>query len=158
METNTSGRQLADFYLRRAGFIGCLYGVVPVLVWFTVMFTTIPFREVYVLRLVLSLAIAGASGAYLNRYGLRFWLIKHNSRLGPATVLDGMLIGAAIGLGTSLFAPLTALISSHHLEEAKSFIIICWLLAAAIGFAWGGIVTSIGVKHINREKCLDLER
>ena len=155
METNNPGRKLTDFYLRRAGLIGCLYGIVPVIIWFSFMFATIPFREVYALRLVLSLVIAGGSGAYLNRYGLTLWLIKHNSRRGPATVLDGMLIGAAIGVGTSLFAPLTALIASHHIEEAKGFIIICWLLAGSIGFIWGGIVTAIGGRNIDREKCLD---
>lgn len=150
MESNSFGRKLADGYLRRAGLVGCLYGTVPVVLWFAVMFATNPFREVYVLRLVLSLLIAGGSGAYLNRYGLSLWLAKHQSRQGPATVLDGMLIGAAIGLGTSLFAPLTALIASNHLEQAKSFVIICWLVAGTLGFVWGGIVTVIGGKNIDR--------
>lgn len=155
MGNNNSGQKLADFYIRRAGLIGCLYGIIPVIVWFSYMFATLPFRDVYALRLVLSLVIAGSSGAYLNRYGLRFWLIKHNSRVGPATVLDGMFVGAAVGLGTALFTPLTSLIASNHIEEAKWFIIICWLLAGTIGFVWGGIVTAIGGKNIDRETCLD---
>ncbi len=155
MEGDNLVHKLADLYLKRAGLIGSLYGIVPVLLWFSFMFMLIPFRDVYALRLVLSLVIAGASGAYLNRYGLTLWLIKHNSGLGPGTVLDGMLIGAAIGFGTALISPLTSLIGSHHVEEAKWFIIFSWLLAISIGFIWGGIVTAIGGKHINRETCLD---
>lgn len=155
MGMNNMVQRLADLYIKRAGLIGSLYGIIPVILWFSFMFVLIPFREVYVLRLVLSLVIAGASGAYLNRYGLTLWLIKHNSRLGPGTVADGMLIGAAIGFGTALISPLTSLIGSHHVEEAKWFIIFSWLLAVFIGFVWGGIITAIGGKRINRETCLD---
>ncbi|MFA6291554.1 MAG: hypothetical protein WC637_07215 [Victivallales bacterium] len=157
MEVNNLGKKLAGVYLRKAGLIGALYGIIPVILWFSVMFILIPFREVYLLRFALSLVIAGASGAYFNRYGLTLWLTKHNSKLGPATVVDGMIIGASIGFGTALITPLTSLIASHHVEEAKWFIIFSWLLAVSIGFLWGGLVTAIGGKYIDRQTCLDKE-
>ena len=155
MGVKNLAQRLADVYLRKAGLIGSLYGIIPVIIWFSFMFILIPFREIYVLRFVLSLVIAGASGAYLNRYGLKLWLIKHNSKLGPATIADGMIIGAAIGFGTAFITPLTSLIGTHHVEEAKWFIIFSWILAVFLGFVWGGIVTAVGGKHISRESCLE---
>ena len=147
--------KLADFYLAHPRLIGFIYGTLPVALWFALVLLAVPFRGVYLLRLVISLALAGGIGAWLNAYGLRFWLLKHNSKYGPATLLDGIAIGAAIGIGTALLPPLTALISSNHLEGAKWFIIASWLAAPAIGGLWGGIVTYIGAPHISRESCLE---
>jgi len=136
--------RLCAAYIGNASFIGVLYGVVPVLLWFGACFALMPFREVYLLRLVLALALAGLAGACLNRFGLELWLLKHESAKGPATVCDGFLIGAGIGVGIALLPPLTALIGSNHPEEAKLFIIAAWLFAAALGGIMGACLASVG--------------
>jgi hypothetical protein len=61
-------------------------------------------------------------------------------------VLDGLLIGGAIGLGIALIPPLTSLILSNHIEEAKTFIVAAWLSAAGIGGLFGAILACIGRK------------
>ena len=148
MNEQTRMRGLCEFYIRRVTFIGAAYAIVPTLVWFGAVFLMVPFRSVYVLRLVLCLAAGGPLAAFVNRFGVRLWLVKHESSEGPATVLDGVLIGAACGFGTALLPPLTSLISSHHIEEAKTFIIIAWFAATAIGSVIGGIIASVGRKHL----------
>jgi len=143
-------KRLCDFYIRRVAAIGALYALVPILIWFTGTFVLIPFRPVYVIRLIVSLVIGVPLAAFANRFGLRLWLIKHGSSEGPATVLDGVLIGAASGVATVLVPPVTALISSHHPEEAKTFVIAAWLAGIAIGALLGGILASIGRAHLDR--------
>ncbi|MCY3024397.1 MAG: hypothetical protein NTW87_35940 [Planctomycetota bacterium] len=143
---------LCDGYIRRAGLIGALYGIVPVVLWFGATFVVLPFREVYVLRFVLALVTSGVAGAVLNRFGLNLWLIKHRSPAGPATVFDGALIGGAIGAGIALLPPLTSLISSNHLEEAKSCIIGAWLLSAVLGCVIGGTLAVMGRQGVEREQ------
>jgi hypothetical protein len=98
-------KRLCDFYIRWVATIGALYCIVPTLIWFAVLFLSVPFRSVYVLRLILAVGIGGPLAGFSNRAGLRFWLIKHGSSDGPATVLDGILIGAACGMGTVLVPP-----------------------------------------------------
>jgi hypothetical protein len=137
-------------YIRHAGRIGALYGLVPTILYFGGAFLFMPFRSVYVLRMMLCLLLAGFLGAYLNRFGLKIWLLKHRSPEGPGTVLDGLLIGAAVGVGTALLPPLTALIATHHLEDAKWFIIGTWVVAAAAGAIIGGIFAAIGRTTIER--------
>ena len=150
MDGSNSMKRLCDLYIRRVTVIGALYCIIPTLVWFLIMFAQVAFRQVYLVRLVLSLVVGGAFAALVNRYGLSLWLAKHRSKDGPATVADGMLIGAAVGLGTALVPPLTGLIRSNHIEMAKTFIICAWLLAAVIGAIIGGILASIGVNHVDR--------
>ena len=145
-------RRLCQLYIRRVKVIGVLYCAVPTLVWFLAVAATVPFRGVYALRLGLSLVIGGWIGAELNRFGLSLWLAKHRSQDGPATVPDGALIGAGIGLGTALLPPLTSLIGTHHLEAAKSFIICSWIGAAVVGALIGSGLAVIGRRHIEREK------
>jgi hypothetical protein len=128
MSNEATMRPLCDGYIRR----------------FAAMFALIPFRSVYVLRLVLSLALGVPLAAYANWLGLQLWLIKHRSPQGPATVLDGVLVGVACGMGTALVPPLTALIASHHWEDAKTSVIVMWLVAWAIGGILGGTWASIG--------------
>lgn len=144
MSDDATMKRLCDGYIRRVSTIGALYCAVPVIVWFAGMFAVIPFRSVYVLRLVLSLALGVPLAAYANRLGLQFWLTKHRSAEGPATVLDGVLVGLACGMGTALVPPLTSLIASHHWEEAKTCIIVMWLVAMAVGGVFGGTWASIG--------------
>ena len=140
--------RLCRFYVRRAGVIGAVYCAVPALIWFGVVLVAVPFRPVYALRLALSLVVGGWIGAGLNRFGLSLWLARHRSQEGPATVGDGALIGAAVGVGTAFLPPLTSLISTHHLEAAKSFIIGSWLGAGIVGALFGSSLAVIGRRHM----------
>ncbi|MCX7049450.1 MAG: hypothetical protein NTX50_28690 [Candidatus Sumerlaeota bacterium] len=141
-------KALCDLYIRRARLIGALYCIVPVLIWFAVIFLTIPFREVYLLRVALAIVAGGAVSAYVNERGLALWLIKHRSKEGPATVFDGMMIGAGVGLSSAMLAPLTGLIATHHLEEAKTFIICSYLAGIVLGGLVGSILAVIGRQQI----------
>jgi len=143
-------KRLCALYIRRVTIIGALYCAVPTVLWFAGTFALIPFRGVYVLRLALSLLAGCALSAYVNRFGLSLWLIKHRSSAGPATVVDGVLIGAAVGWGSDFLPPVTSLIGTNHPEEAKAFIIIAWLVAALIGAIIGGSLAAIGRKHLDR--------
>ncbi len=151
-------RRLCQLYIRRVKVIGMLYCTVPALVWFLAVVATVPFRSVYVLRLGLSLVIGGWIGAELNRFGLLLWLTKHRSQDGPATVADGALIGAGGGLGTALLPPLTSLISTHHLEAAKWFIICSWIAATLVGALIGSGLAVIGRRYIERGNVNSEER
>lgn len=91
-------------------------------------------------------------GFYLNRFGLSLWLTKHRSEQGPATVVDGMLIGAAIGIGIALFPTLTSLIGTNHPEQAKSFIILSCIGATINGACFGAILGAIGKRQIDSGK------
>lgn len=143
-------KQVADFYLSHPKLIGAVYCAVPSLIWFILVLVSVPFREVYLLRLALCLLVGCPIGAYLNKYFLELWILKHRSPAGPGKLSDGMLNGAAIGLGTALLPALTSLISSHHLEEAKTFIIAVYLAAAALGALVGGVVTVSGRDYVTR--------
>ncbi|UCE50417.1 MAG: hypothetical protein JSW47_09670 [Phycisphaerales bacterium] len=143
-------KYLCDFYIRRAGSIGVVYCAVPNLVWFIAALLSVPFREVYVLRLGMSLVVGCAITAYLNRYGVEIWLGKHRSAGGPATILDGVLIGAAIGFGSALLPALSVLISTNHPELAKTVIIVTYLSATFVGAVFGAILATIARKHVDR--------
>ncbi len=143
-------KRLCEFYIRHAGWIGAMFCAVPVMVWFAAMLLLIPFREVYLLRLGLCLVVGAPIGAYMNRYGVNAWLCKHRSPQGPGTLVDGMLIGAGIGVGSALLPVLTALIKSNHLEEAKTFIIASYLSVAMLGAVVGMVLAAIGRKYIDR--------
>jgi hypothetical protein len=143
-------KRLADWYVRRAGLIGFLYCVVPVLLWFGAVFLFVPFRSVYVLRLALSIAVGGPVGAIVNRIAVSIWVAKHRSDRGPGTFVDGLFVGGATGIGVTLLPPLTSLIATNHMAEAKTFIIIAWLVAVLNGAVIGGILSLIGRKHLDR--------
>jgi len=144
-------KRLCDLYIRYAGFIGVLLCAVPNLVWFISGLFLIPFREVYPLRLALSLIIGCPIAAYLNRYGVDIWLLKHRSAEGPATIIDGSLVGAAIGVGCALLPTLTLLIASNHIEIAKTIVIITYLSAIFVGAVFGATLATIARKHVSRK-------
>jgi len=52
-------------------------------------------------------------------------------------------------MGTALLPALTALISTNHLEMAKTFIIVTYLSSAVLGGIIGSLVSAIGRKYIN---------
>jgi hypothetical protein len=142
--------RLCNVYLRNPCLIGALYGGVPTLLCFGCMFLMLPFREVYLLRFVISLVLAVVAGAGLNRYGLSLWLLKHRSSQGPAGPGDGAFIGGAIGAGTVLLPPLTSFIGTNHPEEAKTFILAAWLAGTVGGLLIGAIIGAIGRPHVDR--------
>lgn len=144
-------KSLCESYIRRAKLIGVLYCWVPAVIWFTSMICTIPFREVYLLRLTLVIVVGGYIAARMNDYGVRLWLVKHRSQEGPATIGDGILIGAGVGTGIVLLPSLTSLIATHHPEEAKLFIIVCWLAGVAFGGLIGGVLAFGGRKYLDRQ-------
>ena len=141
---------LCDFYIGRAKLIGALYCAVPTLVAYAIGFSLVPFRGIYVFRLILSLVIGIPIGAYVNQFGLSLWLMKHRSAEGPATVLDGVLIGAGIGMAALLVPPLALPIATRHPEQVKFLMIGAWLAAIVLGGIIGGVLATIGRKHVER--------
>lgn len=148
-------KRLCDLYIRHAGWIGVIFCAVPTLVWFTATLLSIPFREVYLLRLGLCLVVGSPIAAYLNRHGINAWLCKHRSQSGPATVVDGVLVGAAIGIGSALLPVLTALISTNHPEAAKTFIIVSYLSVTFAGAILGAILAAAGRRYVDRAPTTD---
>lgn len=143
-------KRLCDFYIRHAGWIGAAYCAAPNLVWFFATFLFAPFRAVYLLRLSLSLLVGCVTGAYLNRYGVDTWLCKHRSPDGPATVIDGALVGAAIGIGSALLPTLSVLIGSSCIETAKTTTIITYLAATSVGAVLGAVLAQIARRYVGR--------
>jgi len=143
-------KKLCEFYVGHAKVMGFLYCAVPTVAWFGFMMTQVAFRPVYLGRLALAVVVGGLLAAWFNDYGLRLWLLRHRSAAGPAGSLDGFLIGAAIGLGICVLPPLTALIGTHHPEQAKTFIIVCYLAGAAIGGLNGAVLGAVGRQHVAR--------
>ncbi len=81
-------RRIVFGYIRHSALIGALYCLVPTIAGFAILFATVPFREVYVLRLAISIAAGGSLAAFANARGTGLWLAKHRSPDGPATALD----------------------------------------------------------------------
>ncbi|MGB5748933.1 MAG: hypothetical protein WBM69_18270 [Desulfobacterales bacterium] len=144
-------KKLCDLYIKRAGLVGVLHCALPSLGWFVGMLLFVPFREVYIVRLALCLVVGCPIGAYLNRYSVDMWLVKHHSDSGPASIFNGILNGAAVGIGTALLPSLTSLIGSNHLEMAKSFIIVSYIASAFVGGIIGTMVAAVGRKYIRVE-------
>jgi len=144
-------KKLCDLYIAKAELIGALYCIVPTLIGFAVLFCVHPFREVYLYRLAIAILVGGPVAAYLNRFGLSLWLIKHASPKGPATTLDGVLIGSFLGMGMSVIPAFIHCIASSNLNQTKTVVIGIWLLGAVGGAIIGGILGLVGGKHLNRQ-------
>jgi uncharacterized protein YneF (UPF0154 family) len=142
-------KKLCDLYIKRAGLVGVFHCAVPTIIWIAYILLTVPFRDVYLLRLGLCLLIGCPIGAYLNRHSVDMWLAKHQGSYGPAKIIDGTINGAAVGMGTALLPTLTALISTNHLEMAKTFIIVTYVASTIVGAIIGSMVSAIGRKYIN---------
>jgi MFS family permease len=142
-------KRLCEGYILHAKLIGAFYCWIPALAWFGWMMLVFPFREVYLIRLVLALLLGGCVAAWINDYGVRLWLVKHRSKEGPATIGDGFLMGAGVGIGITFLPPLTSLISTHHPEQAKLFIIVSWSAGVVLGGLIGSLLASIGRKYLD---------
>ena len=142
-------KKMCDLYINRAGIVGIFHCAVPAIIWFVYVLITVPFREVYLLRLGLCLFIGCPIGAYLNRHSVDMWLAKHRGDSGPAKIIDGTINGAAVGIGTALLPALTALISTNHPEMSKTFIIVAYVASAFLGVIIGSMVAIIGRKYIS---------
>ena len=144
-------KKLCDLYIRRAGLVGVFHCALPSFGWFVSMLLFVPLREVYIVRLALCLAVGCPIGAYLNRYSIDMWLLKHHSDSGPAKIIDGTLNGAAVGIGTALLPALTSLISTNHLAMAKTFIIVSYIAATVVGGIIGTMFAAVGQKYVGVE-------
>jgi uncharacterized protein YneF (UPF0154 family) len=142
-------KKLCDLYIKKAGLVGIFHCAIPTIGWIAYILLTVPFRDVYLLRLGLCLLIGCPIGAYVNRHSVTMWLAKHQGKFGPAKIIDGTINGAAVGIGTALLPALTALIGTNHLEMAKTFIIAVYVTSAIIGAIIGSMVSAIGRKYIN---------
>ena len=143
-------KKLCDLYVAKAGLIGALYCIIPTLIGFAVMFCVVPFRQVYLYRLAIAILVGGPVAAYLNRFGLSLWIIKHASPKGPATVLDGMLIGWFLGMGMAVIPAFTHFISSNGMDGTKTIVLLIWFIAGVVGAIIGGTLGWVGVKYLDR--------
>jgi hypothetical protein len=144
MPDGTVGQRLASLYVRRAALFGVLWCIVPTLIaWAVALSGSLSFRPVYLLRFAVTALVGGALGALANRHGVALWLMKDRSPQGPATVLDGAAIGAAVGWITGLVGPLASFIGTEHVEDAKTVVIVGWLAAAAMGTIAGALLARL---------------
>jgi hypothetical protein len=140
--------RMYNFYIQNAELIGYLYCAIPSIIWFIALLVTSPFREVYILRLFICLAIGAPISSYINRFGLSLWMAKN---LSPkkAGILDGILIGSSLGIGMSILPSLTSFIYSNHIEQAKSFMIYSIIIAGVLGALIGSFLASVGRDYAN---------
>ena len=144
-------KKLCDLYVAKAGLIGALYCIVPTLIGFAIMFCVVPFREVYLLRLAIAILVGGPVAAWLNRFGLSLWMIKHYSPKGPASVLDGALIGWFLGMSMAVIPAFTHFSGSSGMSGTKTIVIAIWFLAGAIGAILGGTLGLVATKYLDRQ-------
>jgi hypothetical protein len=144
-------KKLCDLYVAKAGLIGALYCIVPTLIGFAVMFCVAPFRQVYLYRLAIAILVGGPVAASLNRFGLSLWMIKHFSPKGPATVLDGALIGWFLGMGMAVVPAFVHFIDSNGLDGTKTIVLAIWFIAGVVGAVLGGSLGLVGTKYLDRK-------
>jgi hypothetical protein len=144
-------KKLCDLYVAKAGLIGALYCIIPTLMGFAIGLTMVPFRQVYLVRLAVAILVGGPVAAWLNRFGLSLWMIKHNSPKGPATVLDGALIGWFLGMGMAVIPAFTHFISSNGMSDTKTLVIAIWFIAGGLGAIIGGLLGFVGAKYLDRQ-------
>ena len=143
-------KRLCELYVAKAELIGALYCIVPTLIGFGIMFCVLPFRSVYLLRLAIAIFVGGPVAAWLNRFGLTLWMIKHASPKGPATALDGALIGWFLGMGMAVIPTFTHFIASTGTNENTTIILAIWFIASVVGAILGTMIGSIGAKYMDR--------
>ena len=144
-------KKLCDLYIAKAGFIGALFCIVPTLIGFAVVFWVAPFRQVYLYRLAIAILVGGPVAAYLNRFGLSLWMCRHASPKGPATALDGALIGWFLGMGMAVIPAFTHFIASNGMSGTKTIVLAIWLIASVLGAIMGWVIGLIGSKYMERQ-------
>ncbi len=115
------------------------------------MFCVMPFRQVYLYRLAIVMLVGAPVAAWLNRFGLSLWIIKHTSPKGPATVLDGALIGWFLGMGMSVIPAFVHFIASNGMDGTKTIVITIWFLAGGAGAIIGSVLGLVGAKYLDRQ-------
>ncbi len=144
-------KKLCDLYVAKAELIGALYCIIPTVIGFAVVFCVVPFRQVYLYRLAIAVLVGGPVAAYLNRFGLSLWMSKHSSPNGPATVLDGALIGWFLGMGMAVIPAFTHFIASNGMDGTKTIVILIWFIAGVVGALIGGTIGAVGAKYLDRQ-------
>jgi hypothetical protein len=137
-------RKLCDLYVRHARLIGALYCIVPTVGGYAIFLALVdPIRPVYWWRLGVSLILGGFFSAIINKYSVSLWLAKHRSPDGPATAMDGVFLGTAVGLGNAFIPSLTCLIKTNHPQQALTFIVCSWVVGIIIGAVVGGLLATM---------------
>ena len=145
------GEKIVKFYIRNVYLFSILYIVIPLAFWIIWILNTTNFREVYYIRVAISLFIGIPISIFFNKYGIDLWLAKHFSKKGPATGFDGAIIGSFIGAWITMVPTFTSLIVTNDIEQTKTFIILCWILAVFFGFVIGGFLGTFGKRFLPRK-------
>lgn len=122
--------------------------IIPVTFAAIYIYLTLPLRQVYILRFILSVILGGLAGAYSNSYAVTNWLLRVKKKEYVRGILDGGVGGLFAGIGTAAIPPLTGLIYSNHIEEAKTIIIATWIFGAVAGLITGSLLGFIGTKYL----------
>ncbi|MFC1851986.1 hypothetical protein ACFL27_17475 [candidate division CSSED10-310 bacterium] len=142
-------KRLSNFYIHHAGLIGIFYCALPSIAWFLYALVFFPVRPVYLLRLGLCLFVGCPLAALINKQGVEMWLAKHRGATGPATIVDGMFNGAAVGIGIAFLPTLTSLIASNHPDMAKAFVIVTYITVVVLGGIMGSAMAFIGRRYLD---------
>jgi hypothetical protein len=67
-------------------------------------------------------------------------------------VLDGALIGAAVGFSMQVLPALTALIATNHPHEATAGILGVWLASIALGAIVGAMLARVWGRHVSTSR------
>ncbi|PKK91860.1 MAG: hypothetical protein CVV64_00075 [Candidatus Wallbacteria bacterium HGW-Wallbacteria-1] len=141
--------RICRFYIDNARLIGFFYCVLPSLIAYGYGFVSVPFRQIYLVRLALTVILGGSIGAIANRMGVELWICKYRSELS-ATVLDGMIIGGVAGSATAMVPAISLLIDSNHIEDAKWLVILSWPLFFLVGAIIGGVIARYAILRLDR--------
>ena len=69
---------------------------------------------------------------------------------GPATVLDGALIGWFLGMGMAVIPAFTHFIASNGMSGTKTIVIVIWFVAGLLGALLGAVLGWVGAKYLDR--------
>ena len=141
-------KRLCIFYIKHIHIIGALMCIIPVILAAIYIYITIPLRQVYILRFILSLIFGGLAGAYSNSYAVNNWLLRVKKKDYMEGVLNGVAGGLFAGIGTAAIPPLTGFINSNNMEKAKTIIIGTWIFGAMAGIIIGALLGFIGTKYL----------
>lgn len=145
------GERLSWGYIRNIKTIAALYVIALLLGWVLYILSTGTFREVYYIRIILTLVIGVPVSIFFNKYGIELWMARHQSKKGPAGAVDGAIIGSFIGAWTVMLPLFTSFIYSNDYSQAKTFILGCWIISVVIGGLFGGFLGMWGGRTLPRK-------